>query len=93
LIFLDACYRAEAKELAAKVKASIKQDLEQQIKYYNSLSGRNAENMSEEKRTAESYLQALNQMEKMYEAKVAAVENGKTIVNDSSKGKKEAGKK
>ena len=49
--------------------------------------------MSEEKRTAESYLQALNQMDQMYSPKVAAVENGKTIVNDTGKAKKAAAKK
>ncbi len=88
LMFLDACYRADAKELAAKVKESVKKDLEQQIKYYNSLSGYRADNMSEEKRTAESYLQAINQMEQVYGAKPATAENGKTLGGDSSKGKK-----
>ena len=43
--------------------------------------------MSEEKRSAESYLQAITQMEQLYGAKPAVAENGKTI-GDSSKGKK-----
>ncbi len=87
LLFLDACYRAEAKDLAAKVEASVKKDLQQQIKYYNSLSGIRAENMSEEKRIAESYLKTIDQMDQMYNLKTS-IENGKTIANDSGKLKK-----
>jgi hypothetical protein len=71
LMFLDACYRAGDTLLAAKVEASVKKDLQQQVKYYNSLSGSNADNMAEDKRTAESFLQGIEQMEKMYSAKAA----------------------
>jgi len=85
LLFLDACYRADDKTLAAKVLASVKKDLQQQIKYYNSLSGRNADNMSDEKRTAESYLQGIEQMEQMYKAKAALLETGKSLPTDTSK--------
>lgn len=87
LLFLDACYRADAKDLAAKVQASVKKDLQQQMKYYNSLSGTRADNMAEEKRIAESYLQMIDQMDKMYNLK-STIETGKTIGGDSSKPKK-----
>ncbi len=87
LMFLNACYMAEDKALIKKVSESVKKDLQQQIKYYNSLDGQNAENMSEEKRMAESYLQALDQMEKQYTqpAKVAVPEVGTQVISDSSK--------
>ena len=35
--FLLACYRSNDLKLAAKVAASIRKDLEQQLRYYNSL--------------------------------------------------------
>jgi hypothetical protein len=87
LMFLNACYMAEEKALIKKVSESVKKDLQQQIKYYNSLDGQNAENMGEEKRMAESYLQALDQMEKQYAqpAKVAVPEVGKQVISDSGK--------
>jgi len=85
LLFLEACYRSDAKELAAKVSASVKKDLQQQIKYYNTLEGRKADGMNEERRMAENYLKGLEEMEKNYNlSKVAAPETGKTIVSDSS---------
>jgi len=84
LIFLDACYRAEDKALAAKVENSVKTDLQQQIKYYNSLSGRNADNMAEEKRTAENYLQAIEQMHVMYSPKTTAAEKARILGGDTS---------
>jgi hypothetical protein len=42
--FLEACYDAEDWTLAKKVDASVKKDLEQQMRYYKSL----GENMSDE---------------------------------------------
>jgi tetratricopeptide (TPR) repeat protein len=84
LIFLDACYRAEDKALAAKVENSVKTDLQQQLKYYNSLTGRNAENMSEEKRTAENYLQAIEQMKQMYAPKTLTGDKTKVLGGNDS---------
>jgi hypothetical protein len=66
MMFLDACYRAEDSVLAAKVENSLRKDLQQQIKYYNSLDGRFAEAMSEEKRSAEGYLNMVGQMDSVY---------------------------
>ncbi|MFP5041491.1 protein O-mannosyl-transferase family [Parasediminibacterium sp. JCM 36343] len=85
LLFLEACYRAEDKELAAKVSASVKKDLQQQIKYYNTLEGRKADGMAEERRMAENYLKGIEDMEKAYTApKVAIPEIGKVMSNDTN---------
>ncbi len=70
LLFLEACYMAEAKELSDKVSKSVQTDLQQQVLYYNSLSGDKAENMSDEKRAAENYLQGMKQMETMYNPRI-----------------------
>jgi hypothetical protein len=37
------------------VEASVKKDLDQQMRYYNSLTGTNAEMMADEKRIADNY--------------------------------------
>jgi hypothetical protein len=82
MMFLDACYRAEDTKLAEKVYSAVKKDLEQQIKYYNSLTGINADNMAQEKNIAESYLKGLEQMKQMYSGKTPATqEAGKAIEN------------
>jgi hypothetical protein len=53
LMFLEAAYRAGDKTLAAKVSASVRKDLQQQVRFYNGLTGRKAENMAEDKKRAE----------------------------------------
>ncbi len=78
LMFLEACYRAEDKTLAAKVTKSIKTDLQQQVKYYNSLTGTDAENMAYDLQQTQSLLQTMDQMDKAYNGKQPTVpENGK----------------
>ncbi len=72
LLFLESCYRADDKDLANKVYSSVKKDLEQQIKYYNTLDGKKADNMADEKRMAESYLKGLEDMKKSFTAQKAA---------------------
>ena len=64
LMFLEACYMAGDSALVEKVSRSVKTDLQQQIRYYNSLSGTNADNMGEEKRMADNYLRAMDQMQR-----------------------------
>jgi hypothetical protein len=81
IAFLEACYRSDAKDLATKVSKSIKKDLQQQIKFYNSLSGNKAEWMSFDKKTAEDYMNALNQLEQMFSAKGTTAEAGGNIVD------------
>lgn len=70
LLFLEACYMAADQPLADKVAASIKKDLQQQIMYYNSLSGDKAEQMSEERRSAESYLKGIEQIKTVYNPRI-----------------------
>lgn len=82
LVFLEACYLAGDTTLAAKVSASVKKDLEQQVRFYNSLSGRKADGMEQEKRAAESYLQAVAQMQTMYNPQLQIP--GKMMAKDSA---------
>ncbi len=70
LMFLQAAYLAEDTALAKKVADAVEKDLQQQVKYYNSLSGVKAEAMEMEKRTAESYLQELSRMKTIYNPRV-----------------------
>ena len=66
LMFLEACYLAEDKALIEKVSNSVKKDLQQQVKYYNTLTGLKAENMEDEKRMAESYMDGMEKMKTIY---------------------------
>ncbi len=70
LLFLQACYMADDTTLANKVAASVKKDLQQQVRYYNSLGGQRAENMGDEKRMAENYLQGLDQLQSVYNPRI-----------------------
>ncbi len=92
LLFLEACYMAGDTTLAAKVNASVKKDLQQQLRYYNSLSGDNADHMADEKRAAENYLQGMQQMESVYNPRIQIP--GKLMAPaDSAKAAKDSGKK
>ena len=92
--FLEACYRADNKALAAKVMASLKKDLQQQVKFYNTLSGNKADAMENDKKMAESYLQALNSMEQMFGNKPAPAETSGNIVTPTAPAQKDSpGKK
>jgi hypothetical protein len=81
IAFLEACYRSDAKDLAAKVSKSVRTDLQQQVKFYNSLSGNKAEWMAYDKKTAEDYLGAIDRMEQMFKGAPMAPETGNNIVN------------
>ena len=84
MMFLQACYEAGDDALAAKVSKSVKTDLQQQIKYYNGLTGNNAENMQYEKSNAVSLLSSLNQLDSAFNAKPKIPETGSIITNDSN---------
>ena len=83
LLFLEACYLAGDQTLIQKVSAAVKKDLQQQVNYYNTLSGQKADNMAQEKQTAETYLQALGQMQTMYNPSVEIP--GKVMSKEASK--------
>ncbi len=84
LMFLEACYRAEDKTLANKVAKSVKTDLQQQLKYYNSLTGTDAENMAYDLQQTQSLLQMMDQMDKAYNGKQPAVRENGAIGKDST---------
>jgi hypothetical protein len=83
LLFLEACLMADNKVLAEKVAASVKKDLQQQVKFCNSLTGDKADQMADEKRMAESYLKGLEQIEAMYNPRIQIP--GKMMAADSGK--------
>ncbi len=66
LSFLEACYRADAKDLIDKVSKSVKTDLTQQMRFYNSLKGNQEEAMASEKNVAENLLSVMDKMEQMF---------------------------
>ena len=87
LLFLEACFSAGDTVLAAKVSKSVKTDLQQQLKYYNSLPAGIAENMSEERRSAENYLKTMEQMESVYNPRIQIPGKLMTPAIDSTKKK------
>lgn len=82
IMFLEACLRAGATELAKKVEADVKKDLQQQIKFYNALGGKKAENMADEKRMAETFLRGVDEMMNLYLGKAP---DGRTAPLDFTK--------
>lgn len=64
--FLEACYHADAWELAAKVFASIKKDLQQQQRYYASLDDNKKGNLQFESTTTDNLVKALNEIEQRF---------------------------
>jgi hypothetical protein len=84
LLLLQAAYEADDKDLAAKINKSLKTDLQQQMRYYNSLDGWKADGMQYEKESADRLLQSINAMEKQYLGNPKAIENGGTITNPDS---------
>jgi hypothetical protein len=93
LLFLEACYLAGDKALIKIVGDAVKKDLQQQINYYNKLPlvidlgfktlNFRTDNMAQEKQTAESYLQALGQMQTMYNPSVEIP--GKVMTKETEK--------
>lgn len=83
LLFLEACYMAEDTTLIKKVAASVKTDLQQQIRYYNTLDGVKADNMSEERRSADNYLKGMEQIQIMYNPRIRIP--GKLMSADAAK--------
>lgn len=81
LLFLEACYRADDSTLAAKVLKSVRTDLEQQMKFYNSLTGAKAVNMDYEKQNAQNLLSNLDQMVQFFNPQQPRVpETGDKII-------------
>jgi hypothetical protein len=70
LRFMEAALMAGDTVLARKVGNAVKKDLEQQIMFYNTLSGDKAENMSEDKRSAENYLRGIDEIYQAYNPRI-----------------------
>jgi hypothetical protein len=65
LAVMQAAYMADDKALAEKVASSVKKDLQQQMKYYNSLSGWQANGLTYEKQGAQELLDRLSQVQQV----------------------------
>lgn len=79
LAIMQAAYLADDKTLAEKVSRSVKTDLQQQMKFYNSLTDWRADNLNYEKQNASDMLNKLTQMQQMFKTKNPALENGSLI--------------
>jgi len=64
--FLEACYKADYKELADKISKALHKDFDQQIRYYNGLPENKQEAMKQEIMGAQQLLQMLTMMESNY---------------------------
>ncbi|MFT4203201.1 MAG: DUF2723 domain-containing protein [Chitinophagaceae bacterium] len=86
MMFLQAALMADDKPLVDKVYKSIKKDLDQQVRYYNALTGQNADNMAYDKQMSMQLLAMMEQMMKQYaEPKNSALEHGQVLQSDSGK--------
>ncbi|MDR6337914.1 hypothetical protein HNQ91_000936 [Filimonas zeae] len=84
MMFLQAAYRADDAQLAAKVLKSVKTDLQQQLRYYNGLTGMNAENMEYDKGRVQEMLQQLDQLETVFGKKANPLEGGKQVLDSGA---------
>lgn len=85
--FLEAALKAGNKELSAKVSASLRKDLEQQMRYYSALPESKQMSLMREMQFAQQLMQMQNELEKQYSAgtKPPSPEGGQVITNDSTK--------
>ena len=84
LMFLQACYRADEKELAKKVYDSVKTDLEQQLRYYSNLDEDKSQLLAYDRSTTIDLLNALTQMEKAYRPATTSMERDNKIIRKDS---------
>ncbi|HWB28362.1 MAG TPA: DUF2723 domain-containing protein [Chitinophagaceae bacterium] len=92
MLFLQACYQAGDTTLAAKVDASVKKDLNEQMRFYNSLTGMKADYMSYEKSSAQELLDGLQQMEQQFGPKKPVLNENPVIKTFDSTPKKDSPK-
>ncbi|MGV3766769.1 MAG: DUF2723 domain-containing protein [Chitinophagaceae bacterium] len=85
--FLEAALKAGNKELSTKVSASLRKDLEQQMRYYSALPESKQMSLMREMQFAQQLMQMQNELEKQYSAgtKPPSPEGGQVITNDSAK--------
>jgi hypothetical protein len=88
LRFMEAALMAGDTVLARKVSNAVKKDLQQQIMFYNTLTGDKGENMQEDKRSAENYLRGIDEIFEAYNPRIQIP--GKVMTpQDSGKGSSE----
>jgi hypothetical protein len=68
LMLLEACYRAEHKELITKIATAMKKEFTEEAAYYKSLPEAKAENMSQEKAETDQLSKSIEQMEQMFKS-------------------------
>ncbi len=66
LRFLEACYKADDKQLADHVSKALHKDLEQQMKYFQALPDSKQQNMQTEAQSTQQMIQMLTMMENQY---------------------------
>ena len=90
LRFLEACYKADYKQLADHVSKALHKDLDQQIKYLQALPDSKQQAMQQETQGAQQMLQMLSMIEGQYKGSTlqGSSEIEKIIGNDTGKPKK-----
>ncbi len=91
LIYLEACYKSGKTELAAKVKAAVRKDLEQQKKYYDYIRNSRSDLFGGFERSEypinEAMFQILDAIEKKYNPQAQSktpAEGNNTIINSTN---------
>jgi hypothetical protein len=77
LLYLEAAYKAGHMDLAAKVKAALQKDLNDQVKYYQYLRANKEDyyyQLAGEEQDAQQFLEIIKQFEQMYEGKTPPVQ-------------------
>jgi hypothetical protein len=72
MALMQAAYLADDKPLAERIGKSVKTDLQQQMKYYNSLTGWQADGLNYEKQIAQEILDRLIQVQQILGGNKAA---------------------
>ena len=88
--FLEACYRADYKDLASKISTSLHKDLTQQMNYYNNLPEKKQEAMRDELQYTQQLIQSLGMMDTQYKGSQLnpGSEQSPVIRNTPDSGKK-----
>jgi hypothetical protein len=87
--FLEACYKADHKDLADRVSKALHKDFDQQMKYYSLLKDSNQEAMKNEIQGTQQLMQMLNALEAQYKKSTLDLNPefpGKMLNSDTGKG-------
>ncbi len=84
-LFLQACYKAEDKDLAKNVSASLRKDLDQQVAYYASLDEDKVITLSRESEIVNGLRKQLQSLEQYYNSPIsdsANLEQNNPVINN-----------